>query len=177
MSDQVRFAPARLSPQASGVNADNNSLFPYGTTAVNFRFRNASGNVGAATANVTVILGTVKISGQVAAKGKNPEGTYYVDAKLTNTGTGSARKMRATALTAVTTKGSGRITIVSPVFPMTIGIGNLDVGAWQTIRIVLKVPTTVTQFVLAEVSDFTNVKGALNLFALTQAVTPYSMSA
>ncbi len=55
---------------------------------------------------------------------------------------------------------------------MTIGIGNLDVGASQTVHVVLKVPTTVTQFVLVEGGEFANVKGALSLFALTQTVTP-----
>jgi hypothetical protein len=72
----------------------------------------------------------------------------------------------------VTTKGSGKITVVWPAFPMTIGIGNLDAGASQTIRIVLKVPTTVTQFGLAEGGDYVSVKGALNLFAVAQTVTP-----
>jgi hypothetical protein len=55
---------------------------------------------------------------------------------------------------------------------MTIGIGNLDSGASQTIRIVLKVPATVKQFQLAEVGTFANVKGAPDIFALFQTLTP-----
>jgi len=54
---------------------------------------------------------------------------------------------------------------------MTIGIGNLDAGASQTIRIALKVPAHVTQFGLAEGGDYVSVKGALNLFAVAQTVT------
>jgi hypothetical protein len=42
----------------------------------------------------------------------------------------------------------------------------------QTIRITLKVSTTATQFVLAEGGDYVNVKGAVNLFAVAQTVTP-----
>ena len=69
-------------------------------------------------------------------------------------------------------KGSGIVKIVSPAFPMTIGIGNLDSGASQTIRIVLKVPATVKQFQLVEVGTFANVKGVPDLFAFVQTLTP-----
>lgn len=170
--DTADPAPSQLSPQVGGTNADSTTLFPFGTTAVTFRFRDASGNIGSATAKVTVILGTVKISGQIASKGKNSDGTYYVDVKLTNTGTGNARKLRVTALTATTTKGTGKINIISPAFPMSVGLGNLDVGASQTVHFLLKVPSTVQQFVLVDGGDFVNAKGTLGLFALTQTATP-----
>jgi hypothetical protein len=170
--DIVDVAPTQLPPLVGGSNTDKNTLFPIAMTTVTFRFRDASNNIGSATANVTVSLGTVKISGQVAGQGKNSDGTFFVDVKLTNTGTGNARKLRATALTAIPTKGNGKITIVSPAFPKTIGIGNLDVGASQIVHVVLKVPTSVAQFALVEGGDFVSVKGALSLFALTQTVTP-----
>jgi hypothetical protein len=49
-------APIKLNPQAGGVDVDNNTLFPLGTTEVAFRFQDASGNVGTAVAEVTVVL-------------------------------------------------------------------------------------------------------------------------
>ena len=52
--DNVDPSPTRLSPQVGGVNVDNNTLFALGTTTVTFRFQDASGNIGTATANVTV---------------------------------------------------------------------------------------------------------------------------
>jgi hypothetical protein len=52
--DTVDPSPVRISPQVGAVNVDNNTLFPLGTTTVTFRFQDVSGNIGTATANVTV---------------------------------------------------------------------------------------------------------------------------
>ena len=54
--------PSRLAPQAGGLNVDSATLFALGTTGVTFRFQNASGNIGAATANVTVSLGQLVVT-------------------------------------------------------------------------------------------------------------------
>lgn len=170
--DNIDPSPVQLPPQFGNAGVNNNTLFPYGTTAVTFEFRDASGNVGSAAATVNVILGMPKISAQLVAQGKNTDGTFFLDVKFTNTGNGNARKTRAVVLTAVPTKGGGRITIVSPAFPMIIGIGSLDVGASQTVHVVLKVPSTVKQFAVAEGGEFLNVKGMLGLFAEAQSVTP-----
>ncbi len=163
-------APARLAPQVGGVNADNTTLLPYGTTTVTFRFRDASGNVGTGKASVTVILGTIKISSKIAAQGVNPDGTIFVDVIFTNMGTGNARKMQIDLIKAVSTNGYGRITMISPALP--VAVGKLDAGTSQTIRIVLKVPATVKQFALAEVGNYVNVKGVPYLFAQAQTVVP-----
>jgi hypothetical protein len=52
--DAVDPAPARLTPLVGGAPASDLTLFPIGTTAVTFRFRDASLNVGTAVASVTV---------------------------------------------------------------------------------------------------------------------------
>ena len=63
-------SPARLMPQATVnavvVDAINTTLFPVGSTSVTFRFQDAAGNVGSATATVTVTAG---IGGSVIAGG------------------------------------------------------------------------------------------------------------
>ena len=170
--DNIDPSPVRLPPQLGNASVNNSTLFPYGTTTVTFEFRDASGNVGSATATVNVILGAIKLSSKVAGQGKNADGTSFVDLTVSNLGTGNARKLRVDLVAALSTRGNGIVKVVSPAFPMTIGIGNLDSGASQTIRIVLKVPATVKQFQLAEVGAFTNVKGSPDIFAFVQTLTP-----
>ena len=161
-------APTQLSPQTAGVNLNNNTVFPYGATTVTFRFRDASGNVGTARATVTVILGAIKISSRLAAQVVNPDGTMSVDVTFANTGTGNARKMRIDLIAPVPTKGYGRILMVSPAIP--VNVGNLDSGASQTVHMTIRVPATVKQFALAEAGSYTDVKGALYLFAQAQTL-------
>ncbi|MGC2890035.1 MAG: HYR domain-containing protein [Candidatus Acidiferrum sp.] len=170
--DNIDPSPVPLPPQFGNASVNNNTLFPYGTTTVTFEFRDASGNVGSATAMVNVILGTVKLSANVAGQGKNADGTSFVDLTVSNVGTGNARKLRVDFVAALPTRGNGIVKVVSPAFPMTIGIGNLDSGASQTIRIVLKVPASVKQFQLVEVGAFANVKGSPDIFAFVQTLTP-----
>jgi hypothetical protein len=52
--DTLDPSPIRLSPQINGVDVDNATLFPFGTTTVTFRFQDHSGNIGTADAQVTV---------------------------------------------------------------------------------------------------------------------------
>jgi len=44
-------------PQVGGADVDNNTLFPVGATTVTFRFKDTAGNIGTATAKVTVTSG------------------------------------------------------------------------------------------------------------------------
>lgn len=52
--DNADPAPTRLAPQVAGTNVDDTTLFGLGTTTVTFRFQDVAGNVGTATADVTV---------------------------------------------------------------------------------------------------------------------------
>ncbi len=47
-------SPTRLVPQVAGADVDATSLFGLGITTVTFRFRDIAGNIGTATATVTV---------------------------------------------------------------------------------------------------------------------------
>jgi hypothetical protein len=127
--DNIDPSPLRLPSQVGNASVNNNTLFPYGTTTVTFEFRDASGNVGSATATVNVILGAIKLSSRVVGQGTNADGTSFVDLIISNLGTGNARKLRVDLVAALPPRGSGAIKVVSPAFPMTIGIGNRSQGS------------------------------------------------
>jgi hypothetical protein len=173
-TDIVDRSPTRLTPQVGALNVDTNTLFPIGTTtAVLFRFQDASGNVGTATSNVTVVLGTPRITGFVIAKGLDPSGAYYVDVRLTNTGTGNVRNLKITVIKPRTLSGTGTVTYnssLSPPLPVTVG--NLDVGISATFRLFLGVPSTVTKFSVTEGGPAQDVLGTNYNYSTAQAVYP-----
>jgi len=168
--DLVDVSPVRLAPQAGSVVVDNSTLFPCGTTQVTFSFKDASGNVGRATASVTVVVGSPKVSGAIVGRGTLSGGSMFLDLKLTNTGTGNGRNLAVDLVLAVPLKGQGLIKTVSPTKPVVIG--NFDVGSTQTIRVVLAVPAGVKQFLLTAGGTLFNVQGTFDLFAVTQVVNP-----
>ena len=161
------------SPQVSGVDTDNTTLFPIGTTPVTFRFVDASGNIGTSSANVTVAVGTPKLSGKIVAKGREASGSCFVDLQLTDTGTGHARNVIIAKLTLKTLSGSGAVSYnatLSPVLPLTIG--SLDVGIATTIRLYLNVSSTVTKFSITENGTMQDVLGTVYNYSIGQAVVP-----
>ncbi len=171
--DAVDPSPMRLSTQVGGVDANNSSLFPLGTTVVTFRFQDASGNLGSATASVTVVLGTPRISAAVIGKGVDASGARYVDLQLTNTGTGNARNVKINQLPLRTLSGSGTVsynTTLSPALP--ISIGSLDVGGPKTVRLFFNVPATVTRYSLTESGTLQDVAATNYSFSASQSVIP-----
>lgn len=171
--DAVDPAPTRLIPQVAGVDADNTTLFPVGTTTVTFRFRDVSGNTGTATADVTVIIGQPRLSGKIAAKGRDNSGALYVDLNLTNSGTGNARNIMLNQVLLRTLSGTGTVTYnttLSPLLPYPAG--NLDVGATTVIRLYFNVPSTVTKFSITENGTVRNVVGTSYNYSIGQAVIP-----
>jgi hypothetical protein len=173
-TDLVDPAPTRLTPQVGGVNADNNTLFATGTTTpVTFRFRDASGNVGTASANVSVIQGTPRITGSISGVGNDPSGAIYVNVVLTNTGTGNARNLAIKTLTFRTLSGTGTVTYnaaLSPSLPITIG--NLDVGVAKTTKIYVNVPGTVTRMSVTESGPVQDVLGTNYNYSVLEGVIP-----
>lgn len=53
--DNVDPNSRRLTPQVGGVDVAGNTLFSEGATTVAFRFQDAAGNIGSASATVTVL--------------------------------------------------------------------------------------------------------------------------
>jgi hypothetical protein len=166
-------APVRLVPQIGGVNATDSTLVPIGTTIVTFRFQDAAGNIGTATANVTVIVGTPAISATVTNKGVHSPGIRFYDVKFTNSGNGLARTVRVNQIALRTLSGTGTVTYNSSLSPaLPVSLGDLAPGASATIRIYLNVPSTVTRFSITENGQYLRVNGATLNFSTSQAVFP-----
>ena len=170
-TDTGDASPIRLAPQLGGINVIASTLFPIGVSTVTFRYQDHSGNVGSATSAVTVILGQPRLSGAIAAKGWVTAGVlYYVDLRLTNTGTGNARNISITSLPLRTLSGTGVVTLNSP--PLPIAVGNLDVGGSTTLHILLNIPSTVTRFSITETGNVQNVAGTTFSYSIAQSVIP-----
>ncbi len=162
-----------LAPQVGGVSVNNSTLFAVGTTTVTFRFEDASGNIGTATATVTVSIGTPRITGSVAGHGTDPSGATYVNIVLTNTGTGDGRNLKVNSLTLRALSGTGTVTYdtaLSPPLPITIG--NLDVGATVTTQIFLNVPSTVARLSITENGTVQNVLGTNYSYSIAESMVP-----
>lgn len=163
-------AAQRLSPQVGGGTADNNTLFGLNATSpVSFRFRDASGNVGAASSSVSVILGQPRLYGQIVAKGSSVQG-YYVDLRLSNTGTGNARNLQVNQIAFRTLSGTGTVSLLSAAPPLVVG--SLDVGAATTLRLYLNVPSTVTRFGITETGSVQDVIGTNYSYSIAQSLYP-----
>lgn len=171
--DAVDPAPVRLTPQVAGVDANNSTLFPVGTTPVTFRFQDSGGNIGSATANVTVTIGTPRLSGKIAAKGKSASGALFVDLQFTNTGTGNARNIRLNQLMLRTLSGTGTVSYNTPLSPaLPYSVGNLNVGGSTVIRFYLNVSSTVSKFSITENGTVQDVAGISYNYSIGQAVIP-----
>jgi hypothetical protein len=171
--DVVDPSPARLSPQVGVMNVDNSTLFPLGTTIVTFRFQDASGNLGSATASVTVILGTPQISVAIAGQGRPAGGGFYLDLRFNNVGNGNARTLKINKFTLLTLSGTGTVTYNSALSgALPLLEGNVDAGASKTVRVFLKVPDRVTSFSITEGLIYRGVTGTPYEPSLTSTVTP-----
>ena len=144
------------------------TLFSLGTSTVAFRFRDAAGNVGSATANVTVVVGRPRLSGMVTRVSTPAAGVRDVELVLTNTGDGHARDLRVNQILLRTLSGSGAVTLASPSLPVMIG--SLDVGASTTVTLRLNVPATVTRFSITENGALKDVVGTSFNVSLSQSV-------
>jgi hypothetical protein len=163
----------RLAPQVAGMNVDNTTLFPLGTTMITFRFADPAGNVGSATASVTVALGTPRLSAAIAGKGTDISGNYYLDVTFTNNGTGNARSIQITKLALRTLAGTGTATFNSGLSgALPLALGSLDVGGTFTARLYLNLPSTITRFSITETGLLQDVAGTTYSYSMGQAVIP-----
>jgi len=163
-------APIRLTPQVEGADVTSGTLFPMGLTTVTFRYKDHSNNIGTATSTATVVLGQPRLSGAIASKGANETG-YYVDLKLTNTGTGKARNVSISALLFRTLAGTGSVTLKLP-SKVPSAVGDLDAGGSTTVRFYLDRPATVTRFSITENGTLQDVAGTGFSFSIAQSVIP-----
>jgi hypothetical protein len=172
--DNLDPSPVRLAPQTGGADADNSTLFPPGPTTVAFRYQDVAGNIGSATATVTVaVIGKPVIAGAIVAKGVQQPGVRYYDLRFTNTGSGPARNVSVNQLLFRALSGSGAVTYnttLSPALPIVIG--DLAAGASSTVRVFLNVPSTVTRFSITENGQVEDTAGNNFTFSIGQATFP-----
>jgi hypothetical protein len=150
-TDNADPNPAPLLPQVNGADADNNTLFPLGSTAVTFRFADASGNIGTASSTVTVFSttpqGAPMIAVRVVGQGVYNSRVRFYDLEFANTGTVQARSLRLDRLTFTTLTGSGTVGYVDDLTgPLPLAVGDILVGTSQTVRVYFYLPATVTEF-------------------------------
>jgi hypothetical protein len=96
-------------------------------------------------------------------------GNYYVDLKLTNTGTGNAINLTITEASFRTLTGTGSVSLLNP---GTITVGNLAAGASTTIHILLNRPVTVKRFSFTQMMTFDDVTGVNFSASASQTVIP-----
>jgi len=171
--DTADPSPIRLAPQVAGAPVNNATLFPVGTTTVTFLFQDHSGNVGSATATVTVTVGIPRITGSVAGIGVDSSGAIYADIRLTNTGTGNGRNLTLNTLVFRTLSGTGTVTYdaaLSP--PLPLAVGNLDLGAPVTTRLYLNVPSTVLRLSVTESGPVQDVSGNNYNYSTAESFVP-----
>jgi VCBS repeat-containing protein len=167
--DPTDPAPVRLTPQINGVDVTASTQFGIGTTAVTFRYRNSSGQIGTATSYVNLIVGTISISNSITGKGVDASGNYYVDLTITNTGTGYAMNLAITESSFRTLTGTGTVSLLNP---GSIAAGNLEAGTSTTIRILLSRPVSVKRFSFTQNMTFTDVTGVKLSTSSSQAIIP-----
>ena len=173
-TDNLDPAPARLAPQVNGQDATNSTLFPPGTTAVTFRFRDAAGNTGTASANVTVTTaaGQPAISIEVVRSDFVNGAVRSFDLKITNTGTAIARAVTLQKFTFKIVSGVGVVLYDptrSPKLPIVVG--DLAAGASKTIRVFLIVPVPVRKLEMTESGQFKDAAGKTSSFSITQTLS------
>lgn len=160
----------RLAPQVANVDVTANTLFPSGTTSVTFRYSDALGNIGTASADVTVTTDVPHLVAIVAAKSFDPPGTGYVDVNITNTGTGPARGVTFTSVDRKVLAGNGVVTLRSSLAELSAAIGDLPPSATKTVRINLIVPPSITRFSITEAGSMKDAGGISYTFSLNQEV-------
>jgi hypothetical protein len=152
---------------ASGAN------FPLGTTTVNCAATDLAGNSSSGSFDVTVALGLPRVAAAIAAKGRDAAGNFYLDVRLTNSGTGHARNVKISQLALRVLSGSGTVSYLPALSgALPLSIGSLDVGASSTVRLYFSVPATVTRFSITETGAVNNVVGTLYSFSTAQSVIP-----
>ena len=170
--DAVDPAPGRLPPMAGTIVVDGSFLFPVGTTTVvTFRFADATGNLGTATATVEVVRGVPAITGQVVGLGVHSGRVFFLDVRLSNTGTGFAQAVKIARLAFRTTSGRGFVTNVTALSPpLPYLVGSLDVGASATVRFYVKIPLAVKSFTITESGSLKTVRNVIRKFSTVQTV-------
>ncbi|HVO78931.1 MAG TPA: putative Ig domain-containing protein, partial [Candidatus Bathyarchaeia archaeon] len=159
MSSATGTASISTSGLATGVN-------PGGPVTITATLGAISG-----TTSLTVTGGGEPVIAIKALDSGSLNGNFYEDLQVANTGTGLAKNITISALSAKTAGGTGTVTIntaLSPAVP--VNLGALNPGANTTVRVFLNVPSTVTLFLLTENGTYADLGGKSIAYSSSQAV-------
>src|SRR6266850_1880502 len=113
------------------------------------------------------------LSGSIAGQGTLSSGTFFVDYRLANIGSGFASDIRINQLSVRTLGGTGTVTYDSALSPaLPISAGGLAPGAFTTIRFYFSLPSTVTRFSITESGTVQDSAGTTLSFSMSQSIIP-----
>jgi len=118
----------------------------------------------------SVSVGTPRITATVADTGQ-ASGSFYVDLKVSESGTAAVTNVLLSQITAKTLTGAGAVTFnaaLSGALPASVG--SLAVGGSQTLRLFFTVPAGVTKFSLTENGTLQVPGGAAASFSASEVV-------
>ncbi|HLQ78484.1 MAG TPA: hypothetical protein VK210_14080, partial [Terriglobia bacterium] len=115
--------------------------------------------------------GTPSLSAAIASQGPQ-SGSYLVELRVANSGTGLARNVRINTITLRTLAGTGTATLVSSQTTLPILLGDMPSGSTSTVQIFVSLPATVTRFSLTENGTLQNSAGSNLSFSYAQSVIP-----
>ena len=111
-------------------------------------------------------VGQPSISGAIAAQGY-ASGSFFVDLRLTNSGSGSAQNVRVNTIQLRTLSGTGTVTYntqLSGALPRLVG--DLAPGASTIVRLYLNLPSSVSRFSITEGGSLQNSAGTTLNFCI-----------
>jgi hypothetical protein len=155
------------------------STFPIGATTVTCSATNPAGNplfvafptIGSFT--VTVLPGMPSVRMAVAGRGRDTDGSFWVDLRVTNVGTGPAQTINLAAFSLRTLNGLGFVSYDAiRSGPLPIVVSSLDTTASQIVRVYLNVPTSVTRLSITVNGTVQNAVGIIGSFSASQTIIP-----
>jgi hypothetical protein len=126
--------------------------------------------------NSSTIL-TVKAGGEPQISVKTigtgtSNGSFFVDVRFTNIGTGVARNLILNSVTFKTLLGRGSVTLNTARSPkLPDNLGSFNVGASATVRLFLNVPGGVPRFQISEAGTVGDITGKKFSYSSAQVVS------
>ena len=168
----VTASDALSGPTPPSCTRESGSVFPLGTTTVDCTAADVAGNLTTGSFTVTVTAGAPKLSTLIAAKGRDAIG-FWMDVRVTNSGTGHASAVFLGPLSFRTLSGTGTVSYdAGRSGALPLSVGEVNVGESRTVRLYLNVPTSVLRFSMTASGTLQNAIGASSSFSFAQSVIP-----
>jgi hypothetical protein len=154
-------------PVAVTCTPASDAPFPVGRTMVTCVARDAHGNQATRRFNVSVRIGTPRLS--IRALSITPRtagGQVTATLQISNLGDGNAINVVIDRVTLRALTGSGSMSVITAI---PIDVGSIAVGQSRTIAITVTVPATVLRFSITEGGRYLKANGVEYRFSVGQA--------